>query len=294
MINYKTFTLCLILIVTTGMISTLSGKQQNQDAAQVRIETNTGDIFTGTLISEDENQLVVRTTSLGDVTILRANIRHIRYFDASATEKDFWYENPQSTRYFFSPNALGIEKGKGYYQNIWIFFNNVNYGVSDNFSIGGGVVPVFLFGVGGTPVWVLPKVSIPVLHEKFHLSAGAMLGGVVGIDESETAGILYGLGTYGDRNNNISLGLGYGFASGEISSSPVITLSGMYRARESLYYISENYFFPGSDAPGILSLGIRWAPENFAVDFSLVRPLLAEGRFIGLPLLGVTIPFGRM
>ncbi|MCS4195563.1 hypothetical protein GGP46_000378 [Salinibacter ruber] len=39
-------------------------------------------------------------------------------------------------------------------------------------------------------------------------------------------------------------------------------------------------------------MGVRWAPENFAVDFGLVRPLTAADGVIGLPWLGVTLPFG--
>jgi len=42
---------------------------------------------------------------------------------------------------------------------------------------------------------------------------------------------------------------------------------------------------------------LRWAPENFAVDFGLFRPYVVGesigGGFIGVPWLGVTLPFGR-
>ena len=283
------FLLVLFLVLVSA------GYAQDQSPVQIRIETHDGNVFTGTLISEEGNQIVIRTSSLGDVTILRSNIKHLTIIEEGQIRNGkFWFPNPHSTRYLFAPNAFGIPKGEGYYQNVWIFFNNVNYGVTNNFSMGAGIVPMFLFGVSETPIWLLPKVSIPVSGEKFHLAAGAMIGGVVGVGSS-FGGLFYGMGTYGDRDRNMSVGLGYALADGEISSSPVLTVAGMYRATDKIYYLTENYLFINSGGYGIASIGIRWAPENFAVDFSLMRPFGEDmgGGFIGIPWLGVTLPFGR-
>ena len=67
----------------------------------------------------------------------------------------------------------------------------------------------------------------------------------------------------------------------------------MTRVGRTIYLITENYFFPGVDDANLISFGVRWAPKNFAVDFALVRPLADTDGLIGLPWLGVTIPFGR-
>jgi len=112
-------------------------------------------------------------------------------------------------------------------------------------------------------------------------------------EEDGSGGLLYGTGTVGDTNKNLTLGLGYAYGGGEISSTPVVNISGMYRTGQSIYFISENYFIPDTDAGGLVSFGVRWAPENFAVDFALLRPLEDFGGFVGLPWLGLTIPFGR-
>lgn len=290
MINHHFFLFSLLFVIH---VSTTVVYAQDQQPQQVRVETHDGNVFTGTLISEDENQIVVRTSSLGDVTILRSNIKKLTMLEEGQMRNGkYWHQNPHSTRYLFAPNAFGLPKGEGYYQNVWIFFNYANYGITNNFSLGAGMVPMFLFGVSETPIWLLPKVSIPVSGEKFHLAAGAMIGGVTGV---ASFGLFYSMGTYGDGDRNFSVGLGYGYAEGDISSSPVLTIAGMYRATEKLYYLTENYFFQNSGGAGIISFGIRWAPENFAADFSLVRPIGGgmEGGFIGIPWLGVTLPFGK-
>lgn len=264
-----------------------------QDAEQiiVRIETRDGSVIQGELISESDSELVVRTTSSGDVTVQKSTIvRRIVLSSRAFRNGEYWYENPQSTRYFFVPNAMGLPKGRGYYQNIWLFFNNVNYGVTDNFSMGVGIVPMFLFGVSETPIWILPKLSIPVVSDDFHIAAGAMIGGVVG---EGSFGIFYGMTTYGNRDNNISLGLGYGYAGDEISNTPVVTVAGMYRFSKRWYFVTDNYFFPGASDGGLLNFGMRWAAERVAVDFSLTRILTTDEDldYIGFPLVGVSIPF---
>lgn len=280
------FFLCLIYIVN---ISRLQAQNQPDFYKVVTVQKQT---FVGELISEDDESITLRTESLSQVTIERVNIESIEKISADRIKNGgYWFENPQSTRYFFSPNAIGLQKGRGYYQNTWVLFNNVNYGVSDNFSIGGGLVPLFLFGAGETPVWLLPKVSVPVVAEKFHLGGGAMVGGVVGAD-SEALGILYGVGTFGNRDKNLSVSLGYGYVGREISSTPVVNISGLIRTGRKFYLLTENYFVPGVDESGIISAGFRWAPESFALDIGLFRPLTDAGNLIGIPWLGVTIPFG--
>lgn len=268
--------------------------EQAQQEQMYRVETTEGDVVIGTLTSESETEVVLNTRQLGEVTIERTDIESMENIDADRLrDGEYWFPNPQSTRYFFGTNAIGIPKNEGYYQNTWIFFNNVNYGIHSNFSIGAGTVPTFLFGAGQIPVWVLPKVSISTPQENLHLAGGAIWGGVLGADNSGSAGLLYSVATVGTRNHNASLGLGYGFVNGELSDAPAITVSGMTRIGRTTYLLSENYFFPTVDGANVISFGVRWAPENFAVDFGLFRPLSVETGIVGFPWLGVTIPFGQ-
>lgn len=265
---------------------------QDRTGEMVRISTTEGNVFIGTVIQEDDLQIVLRVSGIGDVTIDRDDIASIRRIDPDRIKDgDYWFENPQGTRYFFAPNAIGLDKGTGYYQNAWIFFNNVNYGVTDNFSIGAGTIPVFLLGVSALPVWVLPKVSVPVSSDKVHLAAGALLGGVIG-EGSEGFGLAYGNVTLGDKDRNVTVGLGYGYGGGDgWSDTPLVNISGLYRAGKNVQWLGEIYFLPGIEGGGMGIFGARWAPEKFAVDFGLGRPL-SETDYIGFPWLGVTIPFG--
>jgi len=282
--------LCCIFILFLTFTATVNA--QHRTGETVRITTSDGSVLIGTVEQEDEQQIVLLVEGIGRVTVERSNIKNLQVLDPDRIrDGEYWFENPQGTRYFFAPNAIGLRKGSGYYQNAWIFFNNVNYGVSDNFSIGAGTIPVFLFGVSALPIWVLPKLSIPVSANNVHLAAGALIGGVIG-EGSTGFGLVYGNATYGNRDKNLTVGLGYGYGGDEWSDTPLVNISGLYRTGKNLQWLGEIYFLPGIDGSGFGIFGARWAPENFAVDFGLGRPLRDAG-FIGFPWLGVTIPFGN-
>ena len=290
----STIVLCIGLLGALWGTGPADAQAQASDSTLYRVETTDGNVYIGTLVSENDEEVVLSTEQVGTITIARAAIQRIEAIDPTRIRGgEYWFENPQSTRYFFAPNAIGLPSGGGYYQNTWIFLNNVNVGVSDHVSIGAGTVPVFLLGASALPFWLLPKVSVPTPSDQLHLAVGGAIGGIVGEGESAGAGILYGLSTFGTTDNNLSVGLGYGYAGSDWSSRPVLNISGMTRVGRTIYLLTENYVFPGSEPSGVISVGIRWAPENFAVDFGLVRPLDVEDGFVGVPWLGVTIPFGR-
>lgn len=259
----------------------------------VKITTLSKQTFIGELIVEDVEQVTIKTESVGQIRIERENIKSIEKIDSSRIKNGtYWFDNAHATRYFFAPNGIGLEKGEGYYQNTWVLFNNVNYGISDHISIGGGVIPLFLFGTSETPIWLQPKVTFPIQERLFYVGGGAMIGGVVGVD-TEPIGLFYGSATIGNRDKNVSVSLGYGYAGSEIADTPVINISGMTRIARKFYLLSENYIVPGANDGVLMSFGARWVSETIAIDFGLFRPLKGAGGIVGVPWLGVAIPFGK-
>ena len=290
---FKKLSFSLLISVFIALISISPAQAQERVGETIRITTADGNILMGVILQENDDRIILEVEGIGEVTVQRANIRNIQVIRPEQIRNgEYWFDNTHGTRYFFAPNAIGLQKGTGYYQNAWIFFNNVNYGLSDRFSIGAGLIPGFLFGGGldATPMWLLPKFSIPVSGDHFHLGLGAMIGGVIG---SGSGALFYGSGTVGSTDKNLTIGLGYGASGGEISNTPLVNVSGMYRVKRTIYMLGELYLLPGIDGNGIALLGGRWAPENFAVDFGLVLPLDDTGGFIGIPWLGVSIPFGN-
>jgi len=285
----------ILVVFFIFILNTIAFSQANEkDTSIFRIETRDGNEFVGKITSEDSVRIYFLTEALGQISILKKDIKSRERVNAQQIrDGKVWFPNPQSTRYFWSPNGYGLRKGEGYYQNIWVLWNQFAYGVTDNFSLGGGIIPLFLFGGAPTPVFFTPKFSFPVEKDKFNIGAGALVGTVLG--ESGTSfGILYGLTTFGTPDDNVSIGMGYGFAGGEWATSPMVNFNAMFRLSDRWYFITENYYLnTGSEGFGLLTFGGRWIIKKAALDFGLVLPVQPDIGFIAIPWLGFTVPFGK-
>jgi hypothetical protein len=287
--------ICILIIFV--LLNNLQCFSQNipDSTRTVRVETIDGNVFVGYVITEDSSNLVIKTENLGDLKIPLKNIKSkTELKEVKKIGSEFWLPNPQSSRYFWAPNGYGLEKGSSYYQNIWILYNQFSFGLSDNFSMGAGMLPLFLFAGASTPIWIVPKLSIPVVENKLNLGTGAFLGTIIG-EETGVFGLLYGTSTFGSRDKNLSLGLAYGFADGEWMKIPVFNVSFMIRTGPKGYFVSENYVitFDG-ETVALISAGGRSIIRNIGLDYSLWIPLGAVmDNFVAIPFLGVTIPIGR-
>lgn len=287
--------LCILSLLLTlfAFIQPVQAQTEIDTTATYRVQTNDGNEYIGQIIHQDEEHILLKTRTIGEITIARINITRLtRISPEQIVNGQIWADNPQATRYFWAPNGYGLKKGEGYYQNIWVFFNQGSIGITDNISMGVGTVPLFLFAGTSTPVWLTPKVSVPIVENKFNLGAGALLGSVVG-EEGAGFGLLYGVGTVGSRNHNATLGLGYGYAGREWSTTPVVTIGGMSRVGKNWYLLTENYIIrANNDTFALLMFGSRAIIRRVGLDFGLIFPYTVDvDEFYAFPWLGFSIPF---
>ncbi|HAH22732.1 MAG TPA: hypothetical protein DCL77_03030 [Prolixibacteraceae bacterium] len=269
--------------------------QNNQDSIRSHVETVDGNEYIGIILQQDSQIIRIKTDNLGEISIPRAEVKRITLLTSVKTkEGTYWLDNPQATRYFWSPNGYSLKAGEGYYQNVWILINQVTYGITNHFSAGVGIVPLFLFAGSSSPAWITAKFSVPVVKDKVNLGAGLLAGTIIG-QQNTNFGILYGLSTFGSKDKNINIGLGWGFANGEIAKNPTLSISGMLRTGPRGYILTENYFIGTPDNfLVLLSLGGRRIIKHTGLDFGAVIPLGADiGSFVAIPWLGLTIPFGQ-
>ena len=272
-----------------------SYSQESNDSLRLWvIDTEDGNSFLGSIAAEDSSFIVLLTDTYGEVHIPKNQIKKKKeLIQKELVEGEYWFENPHDTRYFFMTNGYGLEKGEGYYQNTWILFNQFSYGATRHFSLGAGVVPLFLFAGTATPAWITPKVAIPLAKDKINLSAGMILGYLLGEDFG--FGIGYGALTVGNRDANLTLGAGWAYADSQWAEHPTLTLSGMTRVGKQTYLLTENYLIgAGGSSFGLISAGGRSVQKKLAIDYGLVFPIGADiGSFIAIPWLGIAVPFGN-
>lgn len=264
-----------------------------------------GESYAGKEISRTDSTLTAELENGAMITLPLAKIKRID--PAVMKDGKIRFPNPNATRNLYGPTGYGLKKGEGYYQNTYLFLNSVSYGFTDFFTIGGGFEILSLSA--GEPIFFLtPKFSFPV-SEKVNFGAGLLyLNAGPLSDDNYDMGITYGVGTFGTRENNFTIGLGYGFIEGEIGRRPVITFSGMSRIGKKFGLVSENWVVPyqryiytpnGLELKeyayeAVFSLGLRYMTPKLTIDFALVgNDDIMRELFFGIPYLDIVIPFGK-
>ncbi|MCK5782287.1 MAG: hypothetical protein KAH10_06830 [Flavobacteriales bacterium] len=232
-----------------------------------------GDKYVGQIIRRDSTSILLKTSN-ADMIIPTSSIKNIKRYDYFGKYK---FPNLHDTRYFFAPSAIPIKKGSGYYQNIEVVLNFVNYGVTNYFSIGGGFEFITLFSGEVPIIFLTPKVGFKI-SEKFHAGAGVLFGTKFA---NGSMGLPYLITTFGSSESNISIGGGVSI-SGETFGLPVILFSGTARVSNYIALLTENYILVDNDNPYYIGIqGIRVISKENAFDIGLMV----------LPEIGFPIPF---
>ena len=233
-----------------------------------RVETVQGTTFTGILVSMSLTSLEFDAQELGRITLERGQIRRAELQGPVAVgvtgAKPGYFDTGNGSRLFFAPTGRGLRRGENTLQTVNLFLLGVNFGITDNFSLGGyvSIVP----GVSPADQFLLltPKVNFPI-REKLNVGAGLLYVRVPDFDSngnsrSTGAGIGYGALTFGGADSNFTVGLGYGFVSGEIGSTPVMLLGGQTRVSRRISLVSENYIIADSEAgmAGLYGIKVNW------------------------------------
>ncbi len=298
--NYLVISLSVLMFFSFNNFVNAQGKKHIKKT--IAITTNDGNIFIGKLLKETNKIIRIKTKSAGNITIKKNNIRSIdfNYTQGSSIKNEIKTTNKYKdypSRYFLGTSGYNLKKGEGYYANTWVFINELNYGITDYFSAGVGVVPLFLFAGTPSPVWLKTKFSYPVLKDKLNVSGGIMAGAVIGLDIDFTVPtFFYAAATVGNRNNNITLSFNYGYVEGEFSPG-LYTLSGKYKVSRRTFLMTDNYFILDNetDFTSLSMFGARTMFKGLTLDYGAILPI---GEFIDsdiyiYPYLGIKIGLGK-
>jgi len=241
----------------------------------------------GELIQKTEDQIVIKTTTMGEITISASNIDKIQETVAADYKKGkYRFPNPSYSKYLWGPTGRNLKKGDGYYQNVLILFNSAQYGITDWFSIGAGFEGISTFK--GQPIFFLmPKFGYE-FFKNFSAGISYLYGNAAfAIEESGFSGIgvIYGTVTYGNLDYNGTVGFGWAHAEGSMTNDPLITVSGMARVSRSLALVTENYLVPADPYYAVFSYGLRILGERSSFDISFLNSKdIAKVFPVGLPV----------
>lgn len=228
-----------------------------------RVETTKGTTFIGVLMSMSLTKLEFDSPEMGHISLDRDQIRRADLQgSAVGVGKAGYFDIGNGNRLFFAPTGRGLRKGEATLQDIDLYLLGLNYGISDNLSLGGYITVFPGVSLSNQFLLLTPKLSFPI-SEKLHVGAGVLYLRIPTfdvLDRAYGAGLLYGAATYGSADDNVTGGLGYGFFEGEIGTTPILQIGGQKRVSRRTSLISENYIIADSRAGmgGLYGIKINW------------------------------------
>ena len=249
-----------------------------------RLTLKDGSQLVGKITAVDSTSIQFES-ALGVTTVPIDAIESVREeTPGKVVEGRYYFPNPNATRLIFAPTGRMLPKGQGYFSDFWIFFPSIAAGLTDWVTFGGGTSILPGVSIDEQIYFLTPKIAI-ARGERFNAAIGALAIAVPtfeGGSKRQSAGLLYGVGTWGSMDQSFTAGLGYGYVGGTLAQQPIFMLGGETRAAPRISLVTENYIFPGSS--GLVSAAIRFMGQDISVDLGLARPI-AQGESFTFPLL---------
>ncbi len=299
----------ILILLVPGIIFANDIRDQLKIPAEGQtqiLELSDGSTLRGE-ITEIGDDVIKFKTEMGEIIIVIDKIRSIREISESAVKGGkIWFPNPNSTRLFFSQNGRMMDKGEGYFSLWYLFFPSVNYGLTDNITMGVGMS---IFPGLNIPdeqfIFFTPKVGLNV-GGKMNLAVSALVirlpdfsddddannndDDLIEFDEPKYIGTLNIIGTVGSSDHSFTAGIGYGYAGDKWADKPYVIVGGDTRISRKISLLAESWLLPGVKAP-LISYGARFFGEGLAVDVAFLTAFSDDAFFPGIPFVGFAYNF---
>ncbi len=273
--------------------------------SKVRIYTESGASFQGTLLSVSDERIEIADQNGQVVIILRSVIERVWEIDPTLDKRSY-YQDAAANRLIVMPTGFPMETGEFHIADQEIAAVTMSYGVNRNFSLWGGI-------------------SIPgaIVSARFIMGLGKQaalsLGSFAGLSWIEFAGLFipYLVFSAGTPENNFTAGAGGLFTftdNGFTINAAILCLGGKFVLSDSTALITENWivwgkmpsytdspdsffsegqgdwdYMPVAACPGI---AFRIADEILGWDIGAILPFrisILDGRYTVEGLGGVNI-----
>ena len=227
----------------------------------------------GEIVSDDDKEIVIRSETLGLLTFQKAEVKKIVYL----YKKDGIFPNPMPARYVLGYSAFNIPKGGLYlYSFFGVGSQGLMYGITDNLSAEAGTSLRHLIS-GQLLYYGNLKYGFPIAK---NLRGAASLTHLATFSQETTTTLyanittLNALLTYGNKERNLTFGLGYNEATIDFSVAWIqgrgdfrgitYSLRGMTRLSKRFALITENWLL-GEEL--LSSGGVRIMWRKTALNF---------------------------
>ncbi len=292
--SMKRFFICCFLYCCTSFTAlfaqVFSDKINLQDSTQVHIlETKWGDRLIGRIVKIENTQLTFQLNEKSKLTYQFAEIKSVGVYGIDEFED---LERPATgdkgtawgpENLIYSSTAFNYPKRTGEVRNIELLLTTFDYGATDNFSIGGGIV---------VPVAIVVRGKLTTeISKNFHLGVG--LNNVLPVIDSDPVIIAHGFlaGTLGTRENFINATAGYGFTFGDFGdSSFILSFGGSLSLSKHWRFTVDALWVTESGDQGLVpGFMMGWSKGKTRLEFGTAVLPDSDVPFIPILALGVRI-----
>lgn len=281
--------LAAALTVPAGAAAQVENAAVADSLYEVRLSD--GSVLYGRVTAETPDELTLVTQSGATVRLRRDQVVAITPLRGRVVNGEVWGDDPHATRLFFGPTARAVPRGEGYLGVYELFFPFVTYGVTDRFTISGGT-PVIPEAIGEV-FYLAPKYEV-LRTPTVSAAVGVLALFATGQEEFGSAGLLYGVGTFGGSDRALTVGATVPFIAAEgesdVGDQPAFMVGGEARISRRTKFITENYFVAG-ESGALVSAGVRFFGERLSADFGVGMGFADGDNACCLPLVNFVYSF---
>lgn len=285
----KCFCIAVLLLIHQLGMSQSNEKPLSKDSSIYFIRTIKGKEFIGKITEDNDSTFTVQLgnkSGASFVLIPKKEAKEIKIVRPEEVVNNRYWGTIPNISYVLSPSGYSLPKRQWYFQNIWIIYNQMNYGITNHLQLGlGGFVPDGM-------LWANARVTLPIVTNRL------MIGGTVNylmfskssfwINEPKYL-IAYGFATIGSPLANLTIGYGRVYNK-ENNSMPLLVVSGAVRVSKSVLMVTENYI-DERVSEQIHLVGMKTGRRIFSLTVGV--SITKANRFSVLPWIGFGVLFGK-
>ncbi|MBN1542018.1 hypothetical protein JW992_07700 [candidate division KSB1 bacterium] len=255
-----------------------------------RVVLRDGSQIVATLKQAVHDTVIIETGGGLQVAVPDNQISEIISLAGDRYEGKFYRSDPNSSRLLFSPTGRHLKAGNGYFADYYVFFPTLAWGLTDYFSMTGGVS--LLPGAESQIVYLAPKLTFSVSPT---LGVGVGFLSLMIPTETNHFSLGYAVATMGSDRSGMTLGAGFPLFAEPQQTNFLLLVGGEVQISNSAKLITENWIVGGEDEAYVVSGGIRFFGDRLAVDLALitVKDAFEEGGFPFLPWVDFSVFFGK-
>lgn len=264
--------------------------QSDEDADKkiYRITLKSGEVVYGEILSRNSEEIKIQSELYGELTIPQKKIKDLRRYN-ERIGKEYDEETLFTSSFnFVTPTAYTLKKGESYLANKYLFYNQINYGISNDLQIGAGFEFLSML-FGNSPTYFVSVKGKKEIADKWKLSGNLFYANGNLLSDNALLGTMVS-STYGTYKNNITIGVGGLLYENKLQQEPAVSVGFVKQITDKISFVSDNFYLPILNTPLYYSYGFRVFGETIAVDFYFINSDRISDRIaVGFPVVGATI-----